>query len=181
MGTLSMRYSERLIMRFGAQTMLIPGLVLIVVGLAPVHAGARRRQLRASHVLPVLILLGVGAGVSFPALMTLAMSGATPEDAGLASGLVNTTAQVGGALGPGRSGHAVARPAADNLLADGESAASALTGGYHLAFLIGAGLVLASVIVAVLVLEPVKAHQAEVHDAGESAPAEREPAYSEAV
>ena len=52
-----------------------------------------------THVLPVMVLLGTGAGVSFPALMTLAMSGATPSDAGLASGLVNTTAQVGGALG----------------------------------------------------------------------------------
>ena len=51
------------------------------------------------HVLPVMILLGFGIGVCFPALMTLAMSGATQEDAGLASGLVNTTAQVGGALG----------------------------------------------------------------------------------
>ena len=46
-----------------------------------------------------MVLLGTGAGLAFPALMTLAMSGATPSDAGLASGLVNTTAQVGGALG----------------------------------------------------------------------------------
>ena len=46
-----------------------------------------------------MILFGIGAGLAFPSLMTLAMSGATPEDAGLASGLVNTTAQVGGALG----------------------------------------------------------------------------------
>ena len=46
-----------------------------------------------------MVLLGAGAGVAFPALMTLAMSGATPSDAGLASGLVNTTVQVGGALG----------------------------------------------------------------------------------
>ena len=46
-----------------------------------------------------MILLGLGAGLSFPALMMLAMSGATPSDAGLASGLINTTAQVGGAIG----------------------------------------------------------------------------------
>ena len=46
-----------------------------------------------------MLLLGIGAGLCFPALMALAMSGATPQDAGLASGLVNTTAQVGGALG----------------------------------------------------------------------------------
>ena len=46
-----------------------------------------------------MVLLGIGAGLSFPSLMTLAMSGAAPDDAGLASGLVNTTLQVGGALG----------------------------------------------------------------------------------
>jgi predicted MFS family arabinose efflux permease len=53
------------------------------------------------HVLPVMIVLGFGfgIGISFPALMTLAMSGATQSDAGLASGLVNTAVQVGGALG----------------------------------------------------------------------------------
>ena len=98
MGTLSLRYSERLIMRFGARTTLLPGLVLGVAGLRPVHPRPGRRQLR-EHVLPVMVLLGIGAGISFPALMTLSMSGATPSDAGLASGLVNTTLQVGGALG----------------------------------------------------------------------------------
>jgi predicted MFS family arabinose efflux permease len=46
-----------------------------------------------------MVLLGVGAGLAFPSLMTLAMSGTTPDNAGLASGLVNTTAQVGAALG----------------------------------------------------------------------------------
>jgi EmrB/QacA subfamily drug resistance transporter len=96
MGILSLRYSELLIMRFGARTLLFPGMVLITVGLvlfslAPVDGSYVR------NVLPVMLLLGLGIGVSFPALMTLAMSGATQADAGLASGLVNTTAQVGGA------------------------------------------------------------------------------------
>src|SRR5437868_11745212 len=97
-GGLSIRYAERLIMRLGGRGALIPGLVLIAAGLllftrAPV-AGSY-----VEHVLPVMVLLGAGAGLSFPALMTLSMSGATPSDAGLASGLVNTTLQVGGALG----------------------------------------------------------------------------------
>ncbi len=92
MGTLSMRYSERLITRFGARQTLLPGLVLMAAGLllftrTPVHASD------VTEVLPTLVLLGIGVGVSFAALMTLAMSGATPSDAGLASGLVNTTAQ----------------------------------------------------------------------------------------
>ena len=53
----------------------------------------------ATDMLPTMILLGIGAGLVFPAVVTLAMSSATPEDAGLASGLTNTTLQVGGALG----------------------------------------------------------------------------------
>ena len=98
MGVLSLHYSERLITRFGARMTLLPGMVLIAAGLvlfalAPVDGSCAR------DVLPVMILLGFGAGLSFPALMTLAMSGATRDDAGLASGLVNTSVQVGGALG----------------------------------------------------------------------------------
>jgi EmrB/QacA subfamily drug resistance transporter len=98
MGTLSVRYSEQLIMRFGARTCLFPGLGLIALALVyftrvPVDGNY------VTDILPVMVLLGAGAGTCFPALMTLAMSGATPADAGLASGLVNTGAQAGGALG----------------------------------------------------------------------------------
>ena len=99
-------------------------------------------------VLPVMLLLGTGAGLCFPALMTLAMSGATQEDAGLASGLVNTTLQVGGALGLAVLA-TLSTTRADGLLADGERTASALTSGYHLAFAIGAGLLVAAIAVAV--------------------------------
>ena len=73
-------------------------MVLIAVGLA-LFTQAPVDGSYVQHVLPPMILFGFGAGLSFPALMTLAMSGATQEDAGLASGLVNTSAQVGGALG----------------------------------------------------------------------------------
>jgi EmrB/QacA subfamily drug resistance transporter len=150
MGVLSLRYSEVLITRFGARTVLIPGMVLVAAGLvvftqAPVDGSYLR------HIFPVMILLGFGIGVSFPALMTLAMSGATPQDAGLASGLVNTTAQVGGALGLAILA-TVSATHADNLLADGEATASALTGGYHLAFWIGALLVVAALVVAITVV-----------------------------
>jgi MFS family permease len=152
MGTLSVRYSERLIMRFGARPMVLVGLVLIMAGLAiftqaPVDGGY------ALHVLPVMILLGTGAGLCFPSLMTLAMSGATPEDAGLASGLVNTSAQVGGALGLAVLATLSASRSAD-LVASGSPTASALTGGYHFAFWIAAALVVAAVGVALTVLEP---------------------------
>jgi EmrB/QacA subfamily drug resistance transporter len=152
MGALSLRYSERLIMRFGARTMLFPGLVFIGVALA-LFALAPVDGSYVRHVLPVMILLGFGAGVSFPALMTLAMSGATQRDAGLASGLVNTTAQVGGALGLAVLA-TLSTSRSKNLVESGEFTAAALTQGYQLAFWIGAGLVVVAIAVAVAVLQP---------------------------
>src|SRR5205085_2915902 len=148
------------------------GMVLVAAGLAlftqaPVHGDY------VTHVLPVMILLGFGIGVSFPALMTLAMSGATQEDAGLASGLVNTTAQVGGALGLAVLA-TLSASHTKHLLAGGASNASALTSGYHLAFVIGAALVVAAIVVALIVIEP------ERRTAKAAAPC-TEPAYSEAA
>jgi EmrB/QacA subfamily drug resistance transporter len=150
MGTMSVRYSERLVMRFGPKTTLLPGLALIGAGLvlftrAPVGGNY------LTHVLPVMLLLGTGAGVSFPALMNLAMSGANQEDAGLASGLINTTAQVGAALGlavlatlsAGRS---------EDLVGAGRPLDVALTDGYHLAFWICAALTAVAIVIAATVL-----------------------------
>jgi EmrB/QacA subfamily drug resistance transporter len=176
MGTLSIRYSERLIMRFGARRSLIPGLVLIGAGLA-LFTRAPVGGDYVTNVLPVMLLLGTGAGVSFPALMTLAMSGATKSDAGLASGLVNTTAQVGAALGLAVLA-TLAASRSDALLGDGTTRA-ALTSGYHLAFWIGAALVVAAIVVALTVLQPEEA--AMERSETESDQAGAEPAYSEAA
>ena len=119
------------------------------------------------NILPVMLVLAAGIGVSFPALMTLAMSGATQEDAGLASGLVNTTAQVGGALGLAVLA-TLSTTRTDNLLAEGESRAQALVDGYHLAFWIGAALVVLAFAIAVTVLkqEPTES-EAEAEGEGE--------------
>jgi sugar phosphate permease len=132
-----------------------------------------------TDVLPVMVLLGVGAGMSFPSLMTLAMSGATPRDAGLASGLVNTTLQVGGAIGLAVLA-TLATSRTEHLLAGGERTASALTGGYHLAFLVAAGLVVGAIAVAITVLRsrtPADEQRATAVDRLDGA----EPAYSEAA
>jgi EmrB/QacA subfamily drug resistance transporter len=152
MGTLSLRYTERLATRFGARATLLPGLFLIIGGLllftqTPVEGDY------VTHVLPVMILLGAGVGIAFPALMTLAMSGATQSDAGLASGLVNTTVQVGAALGLAALA-TLATGRSETLRDAGDSTAAALNGGYHLAYVIGAGLVLAAIAVALTVLQP---------------------------
>jgi EmrB/QacA subfamily drug resistance transporter len=152
MGTLSLRYSEKLIMRFGAQSMLVPGLALIAAGLV-LFAQAPVDGDYVTDVLPVMVLLGAGAGICFPSLMTLAMSGVEPSEAGLASGLVNTTVQVGGALGLAVLA-TLSASRTEGLAAKGESAAAALTGGYHLAFYIGAGLVVAAIAVALVFFRP---------------------------
>ncbi len=151
MGTLSIRYSERLVTRFGARATLLPGLGLVTLGLVLLA----RVPVDGSYVvdvLPTMIALGTGAGLVFPALMNLAMSAATHEDAGLASGLVNTTAQVGGALGLAVLA-TLAATRSETLLLDGDTAAAALTGGYRLAFLVAAGLALAALAIALVVLE----------------------------
>ena len=123
------------------------------------------------------ILLGFGAGVSFPALMTLAMSGATHSDAGLASGLVNTTAQVGGALGLAVLA-TLSTTRSENLFGKGEVTAAALTEGYQLAFWIGAGLVVAAIAVAAAVLQPERQAKTEIQ--AEADPAGADTACPEA-
>jgi EmrB/QacA subfamily drug resistance transporter len=155
---LSLRLAAGLMMRFGAKSTLIGGLVLVAAGLVVF----RRAPVNASYVvdlLPAMVLLGVGAGLVFPALMTLAMSGATPEDSGLASGLVNTTQQVGGALGLAVLA-TLSTTHTSALRAQGASNAVALTSGYHLAFTIAAALVLAAIAIGLVALRPPTAVEA---------------------
>ncbi len=152
MGTLSIRYSERLVTRFGARAVVAPGLVLIALALV-LFAQVPVAGNYFVHVMPSMLLLGIGAGICFPALMNLAMSGVQARDAGLASGLVNTTAQIGGALGLAvlatlSSAHT------RHLLTQGHSNDAALTGGYHLAFWIAAALTVAAIAIVPAVLGP---------------------------
>ena len=177
-GTLSLGFSARLILRFGPRAVLLPGLALSAAGLAlfaraPVDAGY------VVDVLPSMVLLGIGAGLSFPSLMGMAMAGATRSDSGLASGLVNTSQQVGGALGLAVLA-TLSTTRTDELLASGESTASALTDGYHLAFAIGAGILIAGIALALAVLRP-GATAGEEQESEELSPEAGEPAFSEAA
>jgi EmrB/QacA subfamily drug resistance transporter len=174
MGVLSLGFAERLIMGIGPRSALIAGLALAAAGLllftqAPVDGDY------LTDLFLVMLLLGGGAGLCFPALMTLAMSGATPSDSGLASGLVNTTVQVGGAIGLAVLA-TLATERTEGLIADGESTASALNSGYHLAYLVGAVLTVLGIVVAVVVLRSKPPAEA----AQEAEPRRAEPAYSEA-
>jgi MFS family permease len=177
MGTMSFRFSARLNMRFGPKATLIPSMVAIAAGLLLFA----RTPIEASYVtdlLPPMVLIGLGAGLGFPSLMTLAMSGATPSDSGLASGLVNTSVQVGGAIGLAVLA-TLATERTDGLLADGESTAAALNAGYHLAYVIGAALVAVAIVVAVRVLR--SETPAAADDEAEPAWSEGEPGYAEAA
>ncbi|MGX1883323.1 MFS transporter [Streptomyces sp. NPDC055287] len=148
-GAVSLGVSARLNARFGERNVLLAGLVLLigVLGLltrVPVHADY------AVDLLPVM-LLAAGFGLALPALTTLGMSDASGEDAGLASGLFNTTQQIGMALGVAVLS-TLAASRTETLAADGHTRAEALTGGYHLAFAVGAGLLVAALAVALTML-----------------------------
>ena len=174
MGAMSLYVSQPLTMRIGPKATLLPALASIAAGLLLFARTPVDGTFLADLLAPV-VLIGLGAGLGFPALMQLAMSGATPSDAGLASGLVNTSVQVGGAVGLAVLA-TLAGERTDSLLADGASQAAALNGGYHLAYLVGAGLVAVAFAVAAVVLRspgPAPAHAEAEHES-------MKPALSEA-
>ncbi len=136
MGALSIGVSAKLVMRYGFRAPLATGLALagasmLLFARAPVDGSY------VVDVLPSMILLGLGAGIAFNPVLLAAMSDVQPQEAGLASGIVNTSFMMGGALGLAALASA-ADSRTTHLLASGSSTAEALTGGYHVAFLIGA-------------------------------------------
>ena len=158
-GGLSLGASARVNARFGERNVLIGGLVLVAAGLA----WFTRAPVDANYfidVFPAVTLMGIGAGLGFPAMMTLAMSDATKDDSGVASGLVNTTQQMGGALGLAVLA-TMATSHTNGLLAEGSSVVEAMTSGYRVAFGIGAVLVAVAAVLAVTVLRQPKVAETE--------------------
>ena len=136
MAVFSLGLSAKLVMRFGIRLPLGTGLALAAIGLmlfarAPVDGSF------ALDVLPSMILLGIGAGMAFNPVLLAAMNDVAPSEAGLASGVVNTSFMMGGALGLAVLA-SLAASRTGVLLSSGESQRAALTGGYNLAFLVGA-------------------------------------------
>ena len=134
MAAFSLGLSAKLVLRFGFRTTLATGLSLSAVGLV-LFARAPVDGSFVVDVLPSMILLGFGAGVAFNPMLLAAMSDVEPNEAGLASGVVNTSFMMGGALGLAVLA-SLAASRSDTLLASGDSALGALVGGYHAAFLI---------------------------------------------
>jgi EmrB/QacA subfamily drug resistance transporter len=146
MALFSLGLSAKIVMRFGIKRPLGTGLgcvalALLLLARAPVDASF------ALDVLPSMILIGLGAGIAFNPMLLAAMSDVEPQDAGLASGIVNTAFMMGGALGLAVLA-SVAASRTDSLTADGASQAAALTGGYHVAFLVGAVFAVLAMVIA---------------------------------
>jgi MFS family permease len=136
MAAFSLGLSAKLVMRFGIRPPLATGLLLASVGLA-LFVRAPVDGSFAADVLPSMILLGCGAGMAFNPLLLAAMSDVAPQEAGLASGLVNTAFMMGGALGLAVLA-SIADRRTSSLQASGDGPLAALNGGYHLAFVVGA-------------------------------------------
>jgi EmrB/QacA subfamily drug resistance transporter len=136
MAVLSLGLSAKLVLRFGIRAPLAAGLLLAAAGLA-LFARAPVDATFIVDVLPNMILLGLGAGMAFNPLLLAAMGDVEPSDAGLASGVVNTSFMMGGALGLAILA-SLAASRSESLLASGANQLAALAGGYHTAFLAGA-------------------------------------------
>ncbi|MGB8004567.1 MAG: DHA2 family efflux MFS transporter permease subunit, partial [Gaiellaceae bacterium] len=136
MGAFSIGLSAKLVMRFGFRIPLSAGLLVAAAGLV-VFARAPVNGSFVVHVLPSMILLAIGAGLAFNPVLLAAMSDVEPSESGLASGVVNTSFMMGGALGLSILA-SLAASRTDSLRGSGQGALDALNGGYHAAFLVGA-------------------------------------------
>ena len=159
MAAFSLGLSARLVMRLGIRLPLATGLLLAAAGLA-LFARAPVDGNFALDVLPGMILLGLGAGVAFNPVLLAAISDVSPSESGLASGVVNTSFMMGGALGLAVLA-SLAAARTDNLLASGVSSPAALTGGYHIAFVVGAVFAAAAAFLSAVLLRA--GHQAHAH------------------
>ncbi|OWJ56732.1 DHA2 family efflux MFS transporter permease subunit [Inquilinus limosus] len=153
MAAFSLGLSARLVMRVGIRLPIVVGLLLAAAGLA-LFAWAPVGGSFALHVLPGMLLLGLGCGMALNPVLLAAMSEVGPTESGLASGMVNTAFMMGGALGLAILA-SLAASRTGGLLAAGADQPAALVGGYQAAFLAGACFAaLAAVLGAVLLRTP---------------------------
>lgn len=175
MAALSLGLSAKLVMRFGIKRPLVVGLTLAAVGLALLARAAVHGHYLI-NLLPSMILLGFGAGTAFNPLLMAAMGDVEPSEAGLASGIVNTSFMMGGALGLAVLA-SVAASRSNHLLAAGATHLSALVGGYRAAFIIGAAFAVLAAALSAQMLRPEAIQTAEETAGGASS---REAALADA-
>ena len=147
---MSSLYSDKLVMRLGIKPPLLAGLSLMMLGLL-LFARAPVDGSWVVDILPATVALGLGAGIAFNPILLAAMSDVAPEQAGLASGVVNTAFMMGGALGLAILA-SLAQYRTDNLLDSGTDFVAATNAGYHAAFLLGIGFLAAAALVSGFVL-----------------------------
>ena len=148
--------ANRLVARLGQRPLAVAGLAFAAVGMArlghaPIGAGYW------TAVLPAMVILGLGAGLSFVSITTAALERVEDAAAGLASGLLSASVQIGGAIGVAVLAGAVVTQRSTDLLAAGSTALAAQVGGLQLAFLLAAAVSLAAAFVAVIALKPSQA------------------------
>ena len=148
LGAVSQGPAAWAVARFGIKPTIVGGLGLMALGLV-LFARAPVGGNFLVHVLPGMLVLGVGAAFGFMAVILASTAGVPEREAGLASGLVNTSQQMGGALGLAALAALAAYAAG---IADVRSDVSALNSGYHAAFLAGAGCVVLGALIAALLL-----------------------------
>jgi EmrB/QacA subfamily drug resistance transporter len=148
-GFLSLRAAEALAIRFGSRRTLIGGTAVSAAGMLLLTLAPGGPYY--ATILPAMLLLGAGMGAAFPPLMTFAMSGASQQDAGVISGVINTTSEVGGAIGLAILA-TVAAGSTQSALATGATATHAYAAGYQLAFAIATACLVASTVIAIAVL-----------------------------
>jgi EmrB/QacA subfamily drug resistance transporter len=166
-GASSLFVSDKLIVRYGVKVPMIAGLMLFVIGLllfarAPVDGSF------ALDVLPGMLLLGFAGGITFNPILMAAMGDVAPTEAGLASGIVNTSFMMGGALGLAVLA-SLAASRTDSAVASGDATAAALNSGFHAAFLGGAAFAVVGAVLATVLLHPIAApaHGEEASPAGQ--------------
>jgi EmrB/QacA subfamily drug resistance transporter len=152
MGAFSLGLSARLVLRFGIRTPLALGMALVALGLL-LFARAPVGGSLVVDVLPSMVLIGLGVGMAMNPVLLAAMSDVAPEDSGLASGVVNTSFMMGGALGLAVLA-SLAAARSDSLRAAGTDALAALNGGYHAAFLAGAAFAAVAAVIAAKLMRP---------------------------
>ena len=153
LGAISQGPAARAVNRFGIRPMIVVGMGLMVLGLL-LFARAPVGGSFLVDVLPGMLVLGVGAAFAFMAVILASTSGVPQGEAGLASGLVNTSQQMGGALG--LAALAAVAGAYTERIAGSLSAVAALNSGYHAAFVVGAGCVVLGALIAATLLRPPK-------------------------
>ena len=149
-GAASLLLSDRLVLRFGIKPPLLAGLALMALALV-LLARTPADGSWIVDVLPATLAVGLGAGIAFNPILLAAMSGVAQEQAGLASGVVNTAFMMGGAVGLAVLA-SLADSRSESLGASADSSLEALNGGYHLAFVVGALFIAAAAVVAAALL-----------------------------